>query len=109
MNSPAKALPLPSESKRRTYKRALTIAAIVALILLATGAALLAAEWPFTPAKMKARHLQFQRDERIDLHGKLRVDTKFSQTATGAKTLLTRVRKRCWQDRRVTEKSCPSK
>jgi hypothetical protein len=29
-------------------------------------------------------------DERIDLHGKLRVDTKFSQTATGAKALLTR-------------------
>ena len=29
-------------------------------------------------------------DERIDLHGTLRVDTKFSKTARGAKALLTR-------------------
>jgi hypothetical protein len=29
-------------------------------------------------------------DERIDLHGELRVDTKFSKTAGGAKALLTR-------------------
>ena len=42
-------------SGRTICKRGLTVAAVVLLLLLATGAALLAAKWPFTPEKMTAQ------------------------------------------------------
>jgi hypothetical protein len=40
-------------SKRRGYKRVLTISAVAVLALLATAAILLAVKWPFTQAKMQ--------------------------------------------------------
>ena len=48
-------------------------------------------------------------DERVDLHGELKVDTKFSKTAKGVKVALTRaVELLAARLERQTEKSFPS-
>jgi hypothetical protein len=47
--------PPPPPGRRNRYKRPITILLIVVVALLGTAAALLAAKWPFTPAKVTAR------------------------------------------------------
>lgn len=72
MNSFTSTLPAPSGSKRpsgsRRYKRLLTIAVVVLLLLVAVGAALLAAKWPFTPDKMTAQ-LGAATSGTVQIHG----------------------------------------
>jgi hypothetical protein len=67
MNSLATAAPKQSWSKRHG-KRALLVAAIVALILVATAGALLATKWPFTPEKVTAE-LASATSGRMQIHG----------------------------------------
>jgi hypothetical protein len=56
----------PSGGKR--YKRALTIAVVVVLLLLATGAGLIAVKWPFTPDKVRA-DLEDATSGSVQIHG----------------------------------------
>lgn len=67
MSSPERSAPTQSGKKRHWHRRALLIAAIVALILVATAAARLAINWPFTPAKMTAE-LASATSGRIQIH-----------------------------------------
>ena len=47
--------PPPPATRRGRYNRPIAIAIVLVVALLGTAAALLAAKWPFTPAKMTAR------------------------------------------------------
>ena len=66
-NSPASALP-PPVTKRQPYKRPITIAVVLVLALLIAAAALVAARWPFTPAKITAS-LESATSGSVRIHG----------------------------------------
>ena len=68
MISPAKSQPLPSGSKLPAYKRPLTIAIFVALILPVVGATLLAIKWPFTQRTITAE-LESATSGLVQIHG----------------------------------------
>jgi hypothetical protein len=68
MDSAARTVPTPSISKRRDYKRVLTMSAIAVLVLSATAAILLAIKWPFAMAKMQ-KELATETSGSVQIHG----------------------------------------
>jgi hypothetical protein len=67
LNEALRARAAPTQTRRRAYKRPITIAIVLVLVLLITATALLAAKWPFTSDKITAQPAAWQPPTRAAL------------------------------------------